>query len=258
MIENKIKNIKEQFKETYKLTISLPHYFLIFSLIMTFIGIQGDSVSSKAFDLDISTDTYLNGLLENWNTYIAAVLFSIISYSILYPMLLKISHQKFRGANIRLIDGLCDFKIYKELFLYAFGIVFYLLVLPVLMKILIGYNSSLYAFGAVLYFAVWVYIVFRLTIMVNIILIDKISFRKAASESNRRMKGKGIEMLCHVVLYCFIIYVCGHFTVFENSKIFVYFISCMYFIPLSIILYEQTKNKPYPTAKEKKAEVWTR
>lgn len=258
MDENKIRNIKEQFKGIYKIITPPLSYFLFLSLVMAFIGGMGDGVFPKAFDLGINTNTYINQLLENWNTYIMIILFSMIGCSTLYPALLNIGHQKFQGKKIRLIDLLCDFKIYKELSIYAFWFAFYFYVIPILIKILLGHHNSLYVFGAFLYSVVLFYIIFRLNIVVNIILIDKLRFRKAASESNRRMKGKGIEMLCHVVLYCFIIYVCGHFNVFEDSKIFMYFLSCMYFVPLSIILYEQTKNKPYPTPKEKKAEVWTR
>lgn len=46
MDENKIKNIKEQFKGIYKIITPPLSYFLFLSLVMAFIGGMGDGVFS--------------------------------------------------------------------------------------------------------------------------------------------------------------------------------------------------------------------
>ena len=246
--ENRVHNIKEQFQAIFKLNYSAALYALPITFLLALAGehliplenIMGE-VGLNEFD-STSILTFLKGV-ASWG----------LCCVVLWSALIAIGHQASKGESINLRDSvlLGTYK-YKQLFIFTAVFLTCFFVVRIVMYLVLPKGSALIFIGWLFFITSFFWFSSRTYVLFNLVVVENLSWIQAASESNRRMEGKGVEMICHllvmVVISVLLIQPEAESTYFSGgfySTLALY----LYMWPLSVVLYNQTKNKPHITVK---------
>lgn len=243
-------NIKEQFQAIYQMNLSIV---LLYALPIAFLlAVANDSIYpifQNLCDLSLGKRELCKKLISNICSQRESLVAWWVCNVFLWGTLVSLSHQVRKKSKIILRDNvLLGFYKYKQLFTLFAVLSILDLISLVLTHLMLPENVDIFILFLMNCTLFW--LLFPFYISYNIVVVEGLSWIKAGKESYKRMRGKGIDMLCHTVIIAI-----TSILIAKPEDSSSYFTSYFYFslgltlylCPLSVVLYEQTKNKAHTT-----------